>query len=352
MAVTPQGLVTVNEGGTPILRPGFRCPFETAGAYRLVGGVPHVVREDFFQRTDGHLIEPLRDALLPFWRRVAGEVRSIRSDWLIFAQLDAFSAMTGGRFPPGMPERSVNASHWYDFVTLMTKTFMYPVAIDPFTGRTLSGHDEIEAHYAAQLRRVKLAADSIAGGAPTLIGEFGIPFDLDGGSAYEAWAQGARSPVLWSQHVTALDLMYNALDRHLLSATQWNYSASNRNDAACADGWNQEDLSIFSRDQQDQPSDPNSGGRAIEGFVRPYVRACQGVLTSMAFDRTTGDFRFAFDANPAVTAPTEVYLPPVQYPDDVVIDAPELAIHRSAVAPTVSFLAARPGPHTVRIRRR
>jgi len=235
----------------------------------------------------------------------------------------------------------------------MTKMFMYPVALDPFSGRALAGKEEIEAHYAGQLGRVKLASDSIAGGAPTLIGEFGIPFDLDGGSAYEAWARGDRSAAPWSAHLIALDLMYNALDRHLLSSTQWNYAASNRNDPACGDGWNQEDLSVFSRDQQDAPGNPDSGGRAIEGFVRPYVRACQGVLTSMAFDRATGDFCFAFDANPAVSAPTEVYLPRIQYPDDVLIEAPEdVAIERGELPPTIAFRAARAGAHTVTIRRR
>jgi hypothetical protein len=99
--------------------------------------------------------------------------------------------------------------------------------------------------------------------------------------------------------------MYNAMDQHLLNCTLWNYTASNRNDASCGDGWNQEDLSVFSRDQ--------GGGRAEAGFVRPFVRACQGVLKEMKFERESGVFSFTFDADPAIDRPTEVCLPAAQY---------------------------------------
>jgi hypothetical protein len=153
---------------------------------------------------------------------------------------------------------------------------MYPTSINPFTMKTLNGPAEIEAGYAAALGRIKQASTTIPGGAPTLIGEFGIPYDLDGCAAYQAWAKGDHSAAPWEKHVIALDLMYNAMDTHLLNSTQWNYTASNRNDAAIGDGWNQEDLSVFSRDQQANGADINAGGRAVDGFVRPYVRRTQG----------------------------------------------------------------------------
>jgi len=228
---------------------------------------------------------------------------------------------------------------------------MYPVGIDPFTGNALHGDEDIEAYYAAQLARIKRASQSLPGGAPTLIGEFGIPFDLDQGAAYEAWAKGDRSAAPWAKHVTALGLMYNALDRHLLSSAQWNYAASNRNAAACGDGWNQEDLSVFSRDQAEDARGIDSGGRAVEGFVRPYVRACQGVLTSMTFDRATGDLRFAFDADPAIAAPTEVYLPAAQYPAGLALDAPGLRVQMPRSGSMALLHATAPGRYAVVVRR-
>jgi hypothetical protein len=309
-----------------------------------------VPREDFFQTVRGKTIDPEHDGMAPFFDRVAKAIRSINNDWLVFAEVDPFRGLDGDGFPP-VPERTVNASHWYDIVTLVTKTFMYPQSINPFTMKMLNGKAEIEGQYAAQLGRIKGLSSTIPGGAPTLIGEFGIPFDLDGCAAYEAWAKGDRTTKPWERHVMALDLMYNAMDTHLLSSTQWNYTASNRNDPACGDGWNQEDLSVFSRDQLTDIRDPNSGGRGIDGFVRPYVKATQGVLKSMKFDRETGEFRFVFDADTSIAAPTEVYVPTNQFPDDFVVTGPGLRGDPTVRSGCILMWAQKNGEHTVTIRR-
>jgi hypothetical protein len=351
MRVAVVGEKQVNAERVSIWRDGVECPFEKAGAYRLTGNGHEVLREDFFQAARGRPIDADHDGMAPFFRRVAAEVRKIDNDWLIFAELDPFKGFTGEGFPKGTPERTVNASHWYDIVTLATKNFMFPVAINPFNMKTMNGAGEIEASYAAALGRIKEASKTIPGGAPTLIGEFGIPYGLDGCAAYQAWAKGDRSPGPWEKHVIALDLMYNAMDTHLLNSTQWNYTASNRNDAAIGDGWNQEDLSVFSRDQQANPADINSGGRAVEGFVRPYVRRTQGALKEVKFDRASGVFSFTFDADPSIGAATEIYLPTVQYPDAFAIAAPGLEVMPSQTSPCVFLRATKVGAHTVTIKR-
>jgi hypothetical protein len=342
MKVSVVGEKQVNAARVPIWRKGASCPFEQAGAYRITGNGHEVLRENFFQVAGGKHIDADADGMAPFFQRVAREIRAINDDWLVFAELDPFRGMTGEGFPPGTPERTVNASHWYDIVTLVTKTFMYPTSLNPFTMKTLNGKDEIEGHYAFQLGRIKEASKSIPGDAPTLIGEFGIPFDLDGCAAYEAWAKGDHSAGPWEKHVIALDLMYNALDRHLLNCTLWNYTASNRNDASCGDGWNQEDLSVFSRDQ--------NGGRAVAGFVRPFVRACQGVLKEMRFERESGAFSFTFDADASVGGETEVYIPSAHYPNGVTVDAPGLKVEQGPSS--VRFRAAKSGMSNVTIARK
>lgn len=348
MAVVPSRKNAVNEARVSIWKAGVQCPFEAAGAYKLKGDVAEVLNEEFFRRVGGERIDVEKDALQPFFLRVAENIRKVNPEWMVFAELDPFRGALGEGFPPDMPERTVNASHWYDIVTLVTKTFMFPVAINPYTGKTLNGKEEIEAHYARQLGWIKEASKSIDGAAPTLIGEFGIPFDLDGGAAYAAYARGDRTEGPWSKHVMALDLMYNAMDHHLLNNTLWNYTASNRNDPACGDGWNQEDLSVFSRDQQSDKNDINSGGRALAGFVRPFVRACQGVLKEMKFDRESGDFTFTFDADSAAGA-TEVYIPSVQYPNGVTVEAPDLKVDQATAS--VKLQATKNGSHTVVIKR-
>ena len=110
----------------------------------------------------------------------------------------------------------------------------------------------------------------------------------------------------------ALDLMYNALDRLLLSSTHWNYTVSNSNDQMIGDAWNQEDLSIFSRDQQDNPHSKDSGGRALKGFCRPYIRRAQGEIVSQKFDLAHRKFVAEISVDKQ-SGPTEIYVPRLHY---------------------------------------
>ena len=52
------------------------------------------------------------------------------------------------------------------------------------------------------------------------------------GEAYAAWDRGEREGI-WAKHEAALTAMYDALDQLQLHSTQWNYTASNRNDLDC-----------------------------------------------------------------------------------------------------------------------
>jgi hypothetical protein len=108
---------------------------------------------------------------------------------------------------------------------------------------------------------------------------------------------------------------------------------------------------VFSRDQQANPGDINAGGRAIEGFVRPYVRRAQGAIKAMTFDRASGVFEFTFDADPAVGAATEIYLPTVQYPDAFAIAAPGLEVAPSQTSPCVFLRATKAGTYKVTVKR-
>jgi hypothetical protein len=241
---------------------------------------------------------------------VAATIRAHNPGWSVFAEIDAVGSAAGRPFPRAMPEKSVCADHWYDGATLYLKRFNP----GPAGARNDDPFAETRQRFEREIAFRAEPAKDFPGGAPSLIGEFGIPFDLDGGAAYAAWADGGRDPAIWRQHILALELMYDALDRLKLNSTQWNYTASNRNDLRIGDGWNQEDLSIFSRDQQDDPADPDSGGRAIEGFCRPYAQAVQGRLVSVVFHRQMGVFDLAYEADPSIAADTLVYLPRVQFP--------------------------------------
>ena len=287
----------VNAAHETIWLPGVADPFEQAGAWKLDGGAATVLDEDFFCRTAQGPLHFERDCLGPFFARVAAAVREVRADWLLFAEINPHSILSGRTFPE-MPPDSVNASHWYDIELLWSKRF--PDSLDAAQTRALLHR------YRFQLAYLRSFGERIRGGAPTLIGEFGIPYDLNDGDSFRRWAQGERGADVWQPQALALRHTYDVLDEFLLSSTQWNYTASNRNDLRIGDGWNQEDLSVFSRDQQAGGLD---GGRAIEGFCRPYVRRTQGMLIQLRYDREAGTLALKLQADTAVAAPTEIYVP-------------------------------------------
>ena len=321
----------INPRGVSIWREGAQDPFRAAGVWDLdSNGAPCALRPEHFTTVGGAPVDIGRDFMGPFYHRVAQTVRAVRPDWLIFAEADPFG---GHGLPADCPERTVNASHWYDLEALVTKHFTPWRTRDLLSGAAFEGRDAVVAGYVEGLQRVTSAGEGLGSGVPSLIGEFGIPFDLDDRRAYARWAEGERGPEIWSTHAAALSAMYDAMDTLLLSSTQWNYTASNSNDAMVGDGWNQEDLSIWSADQVDDPADPDSGARALAGFCRPYVRAAQGQLVSQSFN---GSDRFdcVIDVDEALAAPTEIYVPAFLHVTAIMSDgAPCTWTQRDGVVP-------------------
>jgi hypothetical protein len=107
----------------------------------------------------------------------------------------------------------------------------------------------------------------------------------------------------YAVHEEALSMYYDAVDANLLHSTLWNYTADNGPETG--DGWNDEDLSIFSGGRE----------RAAAGWKRPYPMATAGTPLAFSWDRKKGLFRFRFEADPAIAAPTDIFLPEAFGPD-------------------------------------
>ena len=313
--VLPTGEIVLNPDGISIWLDDHKCPFETAGAYNLTAGVASNANEDFFCQQGGQQLTVSENGYGPLFEQVADTTRRHNPDWLIFAEIDPYGIAANRPYPKKMPERSVNACHWYDVSTLYLKTFNPQGSIDPITGEQDSGLDAIRRRFVMQMSACMSPAEGFRGGAPTLLGEFGIPYDLEESEAYKKWAAGDRSNEIWWRHEIALGLMYDALDELLLNSAQWNYSASNRNDPKVGDCWNQEDFSVFSRDQQDDTTRIDSGGRAIRGFCRPFVPQTQGNLLEVRFDRDKAQLHVKLESKPEISTPTVVYLPRLWFPN-------------------------------------
>jgi hypothetical protein len=301
--IRPVGRRLVNAAGARAWREGVDCVWRENGVWGVGGdGQPRLLQPQHFARVEGE-VDFADDYLRPFMVRYAREIRAVDPDALIF--LEAPPRQTPPHWDLAEVPAVVHADHWYDGLTVFTKRYIPFLGVDYETARFTIGRKRVRRSFAAQLARLKAEAADRLGGVPTLVGEFGIAFDLQGKRAYRTGD--------FSQQVQAMDDTFQALEANLLSGTLWNYTADNDN--RWGDQWNDEDLSIFSRDQQDDPGDLNSGGRALEAVLRPYASKVAGEPLEMVFDLKRRTFEFTFRHDTSVQAPTVVYVPNLQYPD-------------------------------------
>jgi len=298
-----------NPAKQSIWLPGRECVWKANGIWEVDNsGAPRLLKPDYFAKANGQDVDFDRDYLRPFVNRYAAAIREIVPAALIFVESEP------SRMPPawgpGDADRIVSAPHWYDGLVLFMKDFQPWLGVDFIKGKVILGAARIRKSYGEQLERFKTAARERLGGVPTLIGEIGIPFDMKKKQAFRTGN--------FSTQVRAMDRSLRIMDDALLNYTLWNYTPDNSNERG--DQWNDEDLSIFSRDQQKDPADLNSGGRALEAIVRPYARATAGEPIRMSFDVRKKIFEFEFRHDPQVRQPTEFYIPNFQYPKGYAVE--------------------------------
>jgi Glycoside hydrolase family 5 C-terminal domain/Cellulase (glycosyl hydrolase family 5) len=297
------GTRELNAQRVRVWREGFDCVWRQNGVWDFDNhGAPQLLRPDYFAQVGGREVDFARDYYRPFVNRFARAIHEVDPDALIF--IEAEPTQLPPRWTPSDARSIVWAPHWYDAMVLLTKRFNPFIAVDSRTAKLVFGPGAIRRSFAAQLAHLKRGAAEQFGGVPTLIGECGIPFDLQEKRAYRTGDYSAQ--------IKAMDRTFRAVEDNLLNATLWNYTADNTN--ARGDQWNDEDLSIFSRDQQTHPADINSGGRALQAIVRPYARATAGMPLRISFDWKRRGFEFTFQHDPRITAPTELFVPHLQYP--------------------------------------
>lgn len=209
----------------------------------------------------------------------------------------------------------MNATHWYDGVTLFLQTWRPYFSVDPKTKMPAFGYRAVRRMHERQLQHIRDYGRTRMNHAPCLIGETGIPFNLNRARAYATGDYSAQRDAL--THTIA------CLEATLVSFTLWCYTPSNSH--AYGDQWNLEDLSIVSRDT---PASVLPGtdmrdacARAVRAFARPHARKIAGIPTTSLFSTSrvkyvleySTDWKH-FAAAETLNAPTEVVVPHVQYP--------------------------------------
>ncbi len=296
--------VKLNEAGVRLWRDGYPGVWMENDVWTDEGGTPRVLKPYHFSRVRGHKINFVDDYLKPFYYRFTDAMRSVKKKHLIF--VEGVPNTVYPTWNDNDPKQVAYAGHWYDAATLFFKSFNRFFNIEATTEngfRPVIGPAGNQAMYTRQIGEIKQHAANQMGGIPAFVGEFGIPFDMNNKQAYKSGN--------YSSQINALDMMYNALDDNLLGGTIWNYAADNNNEHG--DLWNGEDLSIFSRDQQTDPDDINSGGRALNAIVRPYAMAIAGTPLKMSFDLKSRTFVFRWQPDPDINAPTVIFVPRLHY---------------------------------------
>jgi hypothetical protein len=139
---------------------------------------------------------------------------------------------------------------------------------------------------------------------PTLIGETGIPFNLDESIAYKNGD--------YTSHIKALDAILSGCDYNLLNYTLWAYSAINCHE--WGDRWNGEDLSIHCSETKSFPNHPLLNNcRAPAAWCRPYPQSLTGTPLAIKFDLNTSKFELKVQSDVAGYA--IVYVPWLHYRD-------------------------------------
>ncbi|KAF8635625.1 hypothetical protein AX15_000264 [Amanita polypyramis BW_CC] len=334
-----------------------------------------------FHPMTGVEVHFITDYWRPHFIAYARRIRKAHPEAILFIQPPVFAQ------PPTVEDdvlkgRCAYTGHYYDGLTLVTRHWNW------FNADALG---LLRGKYASTLQAVKIGESAIRkslqeqmgilkddakilGPYPAVIGEIGIPYDLDGKRSY-GWTDGGKYKGDYSRQERALDASLNGCDGdNVLSWTAWTYCPDHSHN--WGDGWNMEDLSLWSSDdmknqQTDEksmfdddiktlPAGSNSsvdisifmepyptsepmnvkqrhgpagwhpnpyifltdGARAVRAFCRPWPRKVIGQPKNITFDIKKAYFKLVINVRPedkvnfAAELATEIYIPLVHYATD------------------------------------
>ncbi|KAF9109216.1 hypothetical protein BGX27_007855 [Mortierella sp. AM989] len=347
-----------------------------------------ILQQDYFARGPSTTKSPLKQELiqwvpdhwLPFAKRVIEVVRRVHPTAILFLEPPVYVPppdLTSRVSPANLEAEENNQNdvltsnmvyspHHYDDLVLLTKKYLGWINIDllglsrgrnkSLLGSIVLGKKSTEALFGNQIGEIQKECYERLGRRPVLIGETGLHFDVGldessqsgniqrvnknnekrqaswwsslWGNSRRATGSAAQKPKVAStskQFQQAFDNILDGLDRNLVHYTLWNYTIEN--DAIYGDGWNGENLSIYTMEpasafettnlndkREDTRHELDRGGRAIEQFCRPYPVATVGSPVKAQFDRRRKSFdlwtRTGSETNSQLPGGvTEIYVP-------------------------------------------
>lgn len=341
----------IDPGGATVWRNG-QCPWKSHGVWAWDEHLKHAVPlcKDYFS-TDRRGPEPkpvewYKDFYLPFIQNFSARLQKCNPDLFILLE-----PIPNEFFPPWPPEYQpeskfvkdkrreppppdpkkqqyavktvlqgphpknlVYSPHFYDLNLVFGKVWSFlsvnvqGLARGMFLPKALYlGERGLRSNYLKQITAQAVFGRQSLGNVPLLVGEIGLPYDINGAYAYKTGDYG--------KHVQLADAMLNALEKNLLSFTWWNFNPDAI--AAHGDGWNKEDFSVItadvtSRDKANIAGETNElyrGGRILDALIRPYAVKVAGVPLDTNWDRHLGTFTLDWMNRRSQSAVTEIFFP-------------------------------------------
>lgn len=326
---------------------------------------PVVLRPDYFEfdhrlGREGSKIEWYRDCYAPFLHRFADRVSRKSNRQLSFVEpipnefIPPWPLPENSKSPvlrrkqtysvptilPSKyrPQNLVYAPHFYDLNVLFSKLHSWMsvdvqgLARGMFVLLALYfGPGGLRANYRKQISNIIKHGRTSLGRIPTIIGEVGIPYDINDGYAF-----------LTGDYTKQRDLMgalISAMEDNLIDGfTLWNYNADNR--VEYGDGWNKEDFSVVNSNELEvddghgravkiRPDYRNSaheknelyrGGRVLDVAIRPYAVKIAGVPISSSWSDSTLRYEFQWfsrsimkKSKDDMSLTTEIFIPSYHY---------------------------------------
>lgn len=248
-----------------------------------------------------------RNYLQPFHERIGARLLEEDPDAIIF-----FEEVLG------LPDRGIGGQ-WAQPMTAPEGIEQYAFAphkyadIYPFIGfsqppRDLSAEEMRFRDYRTPIEDAIDTATFSLGNPPVVMGEFGTYYNFGG------IEKSMANDYIVSSYV--LNPYYEVYEEFLLHRMLWCYSPEN--DPHNGEGWNKEDFSILGPDRQP---------RSWQAYSRTVPRATSGRIESMHFHSPMHyfepregeqtpylEFEMAM-ASKETDAPTEIFVPPLQYTD-------------------------------------
>ncbi|CAK4069387.1 unnamed protein product [Aphanomyces euteiches] len=281
---------------------GVQCIWEMLGLYRFCTKKKKAfaLKRNYFAHVDFGV-----DCYVPFATKYMAAIRKVKPDAILFVEMPPLEFLTTP-FPKIKIPRIVNATHWYDAATLFFRTWTAWFNVDSHSRKPVFGKNRVRACHIRALASIKAKAKTFMQNAPTLIGECGIPFNLNSGDSY---VTGDFQP-----QIDAMNNTVSALEANMLSYTLWCYTPDNNN--KWGDLWNREDFSLYSMDQAKDKSNRDAGGRGKEGYVRPAAWKINGIPSSSAFDLETCEYALEYLSTDDNKSETIIFVPRTVHYDD------------------------------------